>query len=83
MVDLKPGSIKTKIVSLAEDSSKVSTINLTVNLNHDETSQDPLGKIKANIAQIQLLVPVSFVLSTLVSKYCVLCGYPCMFGVSI
>ena len=67
VVDLKSDKVPTKIVSLAENSSKVSTINLTVNLNHDETSKDPMGQIRANIAQIRLLVPVPFVLRTLVS----------------
>ena len=56
-----------KIVSLAENTSKVSTINLTVFIDHDETSKAPLGQIRASIAQIQLLVPVPFVLRTLVS----------------
>lgn len=68
VVDLKPSKVQTKIVSLAENSCKVSTINLTVNLNHEETSKDPMGQISANIAQIRLLVPVPFVLRTLVSS---------------
>ena len=57
----------TKIVSLAENTSKVSTIHLVVNLNHEMNPKDPLGQVKANIAQVQLLVPVPFVLRTLVS----------------
>ena len=68
MIDLKKtdnfGS--TKIVSLAENTSKVSTIHLIVNLNHEMNPKDPVGQIKANIAQVQLLIPVPFVLRALV-----------------
>ena len=67
VLDLEQSNSNTKILSLAEHTSKVSTVNLAINLNHDDTSKDPLGKIKANIAQIQLLVPIPFVLRTLVS----------------
>ena len=59
----------TKIVSLAENTSKVSTILLMINLNHEMNPKDPVGQVKANIAQVQLLVPVPFVLRTLVGCY--------------
>jgi hypothetical protein len=59
----------TKIVSLAENTSKVSTILLKINLNHEMNPKDPVGEVKANIAQVQLLIPVPFVLRTLVSYY--------------
>ena len=57
----------TKIVSLAENTSKVSTIHLMINLNHEMNPKDPIGQVKANIAQVQLVVPVPFVLRALVS----------------
>ena len=57
----------TKIVSLAENTTKVSTIDLIINLDPEITLNAPVGQVKANIAQLQLLVPVPFVLRALVS----------------
>lgn len=68
MVDLEQENVNAKIVSLAEQTSKVSTINLTINLNHDETAKTPVGQVRANIAQVQLLIPIPFVLRTMVSN---------------
>ena len=69
VIDLKKADNfgNTKIVSLAENTSKVSTIHLMINLNHEMNPKDPIGQVKANIAQVQLVVPVPFVLRALVS----------------
>ena len=79
VVDMEQENVNAKIVSLAEQTSKVSTINLTINLNHDETSKTPVGKVQANIAQIRLLIPVPFVLRSLVSRdYAIFNSNRCM-----
>ena len=69
MIDLKKTDTfgNTKIVSLAENTSKASTILLIINLNHEMNPKDPVGQVTASIAQVQLLVPVPFVLRALVS----------------
>ena len=70
VVDLAPGGCHSQVVSLAggEHSGKVSSLSLTVALDHDQ--QDPLaplGRLQASIAQTQLVVQIPFVLRVAVS----------------
>ena len=65
--DLGQDAAHSKVVSLAADTNKVSSLRLTIFLNKERDHKAPIGKIKANIAQMLLIVNVPFVLQLLVS----------------
>jgi len=69
VVDLGAGVKHRKVVSLAEGTEKVSSLELKVFLNEDRDPMSPHGEVKANVAQIQLTLLVPFVLRVVVSGW--------------
>ena len=66
LIDLGRGVKHSKVVSLAEHSNKVSSLELTIFLDKSHGPLAPLGFIKTNIAQIQLVVLTPFVMQIVV-----------------
>jgi len=72
--DTSPGSQHSSILSLAQDSRKVSSLDLTVNLNHKPAaagkggaSMSPLGSVTTSLAQMRVIVSTPFMLQIMVS----------------
>ncbi|CAI8053015.1 Vacuolar protein sorting-associated protein 13C, partial [Geodia barretti] len=50
-----------KIVSLAEDTDKASSLELKLDTRSERGSLDPLGEVKTRIAQVKLMLPPHFI----------------------
>ncbi len=67
LIDVSAEGMHSKVVSLAEQSNKVSSLDLSVSLDKDLSPMAPLGTISTNLAQIRLVVVTPFVMKTVVS----------------
>ena len=67
LVDLSAEGMHSKVVSLAEHSDKASSLDLSVSLDKNLGTMDPMGTISTNLAQIRLVVLTPFVMKTVVS----------------
>jgi len=57
-----------QVVSTLNDSETLSTLQLTLYIEEGRNPLAPIGKLQANIAQLQLYVPVPFIVQTVVSN---------------
>ncbi len=67
VVDLStPPGAYSQVVSIVDKSGIVSSLQLTIYIQENAHPLSPLGKLQANVSQIQLYIPVPFVISTVV-----------------
>ncbi len=67
VVDLStPPGAYSQVVSMVDQSEIVSSLQLTIYIEDSQKPFSPLGKLQANVSQIQLYIPVPFVISTVV-----------------
>ncbi|XP_064395949.1 intermembrane lipid transfer protein VPS13A-like isoform X2 [Halichondria panicea] len=65
VVDLStPPGAYSQVVSMVDQSEIVSSLQLTIYIEDSQKPFSPLGKLQANVSQIQLYIPVPFVIST-------------------
>ena len=67
LVDRRAEGLHSKVLSLAEHTDKVSSLDLTVSLDKNLAPLDPLGSVSANVAQLRLVVVTPFVFQIVVS----------------
>ena len=69
LVDQSSGGNHSKVLSLAEDSHKVSSLDLTVFLDKEVGPLKPMGTITTNIAQLRLIVLTPIILQIMVRSF--------------
>lgn len=67
LIDVSTEGTHSKVISLAENTNRVSSVDLSVSLDKGQSPMTPMGTISAHVAQIQLIVLTPFVLKIVVS----------------
>ena len=77
LIDLGADVAHSKVVSLDENTNKMSSFDLTVSRDENLNPLSPLGSIKTNIAELQLVILTPFVLQIVVRRLKVSLHSPC------
>lgn len=65
--DVSGSGHHSQVLSLSQDTHKVSSLDLTVNLEQEAGSMSPMGSVNTSIGQVRVFLLMPFILQLMVS----------------